>query len=208
MNFKLLLLLQLFSLLLANSKLSYHTIADSLPNNMPIVKTFLWGKDGALRNTIFDPNSRIKELEIRREMLQLHQKIALFTLGCMIYQYNSGISMKGRSYSDFTEQERQKHMKLGYVTFGSYMSAASLSIFSPPGMKYTKKTKLSSMKIHRYLATIHFTGMMLQPYIGYQASIAGLENRVSDRKDLLKYHDVIGSITTFSYILSFLTTLF
>ena len=64
------------------------------------------------------------------------------------------------------------------------------------------------MKIHRYLATIHFTGMMLQPYIGYQASVAGLENRVSDRKDLLRYHDGIGSITTFSYILSFITTLF
>ena len=75
-------------------------------------------------------------------------------------------------------------------------------------MKYTKKTRLSNIKIHRYLAAIHFTGMMLQPYLGYQASIAGLKNRTVDRHNLLKCHDVIGGITTFSYILSFLATLF
>ena len=192
----------------SNSSLPTYTISDSLPENMPIIKSFLWGDHGALRNTIFDPHNRLKELEIRRNMLQLHQKIALFTLGCMTYQYQLGNSMSGNSYSNYSEVERKKHMSLGYLTFGSYMTAASLSILSPPGMKYTKKNKLSNMKIHRYLAVIHFTGMMIQPYLGYQSSVAGLEGRSSDRKILLDYHHTIGSITTISYFLSFLTTIF
>ena len=193
---------------LSNSFLPTYTISDSLPENMPIIKSFLWGDNGVLRNTVLDPNNRLKELEIRQNMLQLHQKIALFTLGCMTYQYQLGNSMSGNSYSNYSEVERKKHMYLGYLTFGSYMTAASFSILSPPGMKYTKKNKLSNMKIHRYLAVVHFTGMMIQPYLGYQASIAGREFRSADRKILLNYHQTIGSITTISYILSFLTTIF
>ena len=208
MNYRIFLFIHIISLLLAKSSFPTYTIADSLPENMPIIKSFLWGKDGSLRNTLFDPNSRIKELKIRHQMLQLHQKVALFTLGCMLYQYKLGKSMEGNSYTDFSEEERQKHRDLGYLTFGSYISSASLSIFCPPGMKYPKKNKLTNMNIHRYLAIIHFTGMVLQPYIGFQASVAGLEGRALDRQNLLDYHNTIGSITTISYILSFFTTLF
>ena len=193
---------------LSNSSLPTYTISDSLPKNMPIIKSLLWGEKGTLRNTFIDPKSRLKELEIRHNMLQLHQKIALFTLGSMVYQYQLGHSMSKNSYSSYTEIERKKHMNLGYLTFGCYMTAASLSILSPPGMKYTKKNKLSNMKLHRYLAIVHFTGMIIQPYLGYQSSIAGLEGRAADRNRLLENHATIGSITTFSYILSFLTTLF
>ena len=78
-----------------SSELLIHekTIADSLPKNMPTIKKVFWGENGMLRNSFFDPKSRMKELKIRRNMLQLHQRLALLTLGLMIYQYDVGKRM-------------------------------------------------------------------------------------------------------------------
>ena len=114
--------------------------------------------------------------------------------------------------SDGYNKYKDLHMKLGYTTFGTYMTAASLSIFSPPGMKYTKK--FSSNKLHRYLAIIHFAGMAVQPWLGYKTSLAGIDcqNGVSgacnDRQNLLDLHKTVGTITVSTYTLAFLTTLF
>ena len=69
------------------------TIVDSLPDNMPFLKSIIWGEDGIARDTFIDPKSRIKELKIRRNMLQLHQRLALVTLGLMTYQYHIGNRM-------------------------------------------------------------------------------------------------------------------
>ena len=194
-----------------NIDFSQRTIADSLPKNMPLIKKVFWGEDGLFRNTFVDPKSRMRELKIRRNMLQLHQKLALFTLGCMAYQYNIGNRMldNPNEYGEFKEL----HMNLGYTTFGTYMGTASLSIFSPPGMKYTNK-KFSSNRLHRYLALIHFTGMALQPWLGYQTSVAGIEatngieGRAEDYNQLMDIHQVVGGITFTTYFLAFLTTLF
>ena len=184
------------------------TIADSLPKNMPLIKKVFWGERGLFRETLIDPKSRMKELKIRRNMLQLHQRFALFTLGAMMYQYNIGNKLIN---NDGTPSELKKykdlHMNLGYFTFGTYSITASLSIFSPPGMKYTNK-KLSSNRLHRYLALVHFTGMMIQPWLGYYSSVAGLEGRPEDREDLLELHETIGGITLSTYFIAFLTTLF
>ena len=126
------------------------TIADSLPQNMPVIKKIFWGEKGLLRDSFVDPNSRMKELEIRRDMLQLHQRFALITLGALIYQTSIGFKMtEDGEYKKY----KDTHMKLGYISFGTYMTAASLSIFAPPGMKYSKK-RFSSNKLHRYLALI------------------------------------------------------
>ncbi len=182
---------------------------DSLPKNMPFIKNVLWGNNGIIRNSFINPDSRIKELRIRRNMLQLHQRFALFTLGAMLYQSNIGYKMTEEA--DGYLKYKDLHMNLGYFTFSTYMTAASLSIFSPPGMKYTKK--ISSIKLHRYLALIHFAGMAMQPSLGYYTSVAGIEcqngipGRCKDREDLLELHKTVGTITVSSYILAFLTTL-
>ena len=111
------------------------TIADSLPDNIPFLKSVIWGENGLVRDTFIDPKSRMKELRIRRNMLQWHQRFALLTLGAMAYQTNIGYKMvdTNEGYSKY----KDLHMKLGYTTFGTYMTAASMSIFAPPGMKYT-----------------------------------------------------------------------
>jgi len=181
------------------------TIADSLPDNMPFLKSIIWGENGFARDTFVDPKSRMKELKIRRNMLQLHQRLALVTLGLMTYQYHIGNRMVNNP-SEYGEL-KDLHMKLGYTTFGTYMGTAGLSIFAPPGMKYSNK-KFSSNKLHRYLAVIHFTGMAMQPWLGYKTAVAGLEGRAEDRENLLNMHEVVGGVTLSTYFLAFLTTLF
>ena len=205
-------LFSLFAILFSkNLSLKEITIADSLPKNMPVVKKIFWGEEGLFRGGFIDPKSRIKELEIRRNMLQLHQRLALVTLGLMSYQYSIGNRMVN-SPNEYGEL-KDLHMKLGYTSFGTYMTAASLSIFAPPGMKYSKK-RFSSNKIHRYLAMIHFTGMAIQPWLGYKTSVAGIEaangieGKAEEYNNLLDLHQAVGNITLSSYFLAFLTTLF
>tara|TARA_Y100001970_G_C14227725_1_gene856677 strand:+ start:1890 stop:2528 length:639 start_codon:yes stop_codon:yes gene_type:complete len=211
MKIKIIFLISLSSLIFSNDFIiKERSIADSLPTNMPIVKKVFWGEKGLLRDSFVDPKSRIKELEIRRNMLQLHQRFALITLGALMYQTSIGFKM-----TEDGEYQKYKdtHMKLGYISFGTYMTAASLSIFAPPGMKYSKK-KFSSNKLHRYLAIIHFTGMAMQPWLGYKTSVANINcaNRVAgaceESDNLTNLHKNVGTITVSSYFLAFLTTLF
>lgn len=197
----LLLILLTCSFLFSNQIETKPSIIDSLPKNMPLIKKIFWGEKGILRDSFVDPKSRIKELKIRRNMLQLHQKVALLTLGEMLYQYHIGNRMA--EHNEY--QYKDRHKMLGYITFSTYMTAASMSILAPPGMKYSKK-KYSTNKLHRYLALIHFSGMMAQPILGYRtanASELGL-----DYDKMLTAHNTVGTITMTSYFLAFLVTLF
>ena len=106
--------------------------------------------------------------------------------------------------SEYKEKLQPIHMKLGYTTFGTYMTSASLSIFSPPASKYNDR--LSSNKIHKYLAIIHFAGMCIQPWLGYNTYKSGV---LGDGKydDYMNLHRKVGGITMTCYALAFLTTL-
>ena len=166
---------------------------------MPLLKKILWGNKGLIRLSPLNPKSRIKEFKIRRNMLQLHQKLGLATLSAMIYQTYIGHQMyDGNNF----EKLQPIHKKLGYSVFGLYMTTASLSIFSPPAYKYSKK--VSSIDIHRILAIIHFAGMLAQPWLGMQMANSDCECDYQYYRDM---HYKIGQITMVSFSLSFLTTL-
>ena len=77
-----------------------------------------------------------------------------------------------------------------------------LSIFSPPALKYDKK--LSSMKLHRYLAVIHFTAMSVQPWLGYKLANCSGNDECGDYLDM---HRKTGGVLFTSYFLAFLLTL-
>ena len=171
------------------------TLSDSIPNNMPLIKNILWSDDGLLRRLDLAPKSRFKELELRRDMLQLHQKTALVNLGLMSYQYYLGHEMD----KDYENRSRL-HKSLGYASFGLYMTSAGLSVFSPPALKYDKG--VSSINIHRFLSVIHFSGMIMQPFLGYQISNS---NCHSDY--YYELHKDVGNVVFVSYLLSFLVTL-
>ena len=171
------------------------TLSDSIPNNMPLIKNIFWSDEGLLRRLDLAPKSRFKELELRRDMLQLHQKTALVNLGLMSYQYYLGHEMD----KDYDNRSRL-HKSLGYASFGLYMTSAGLSVFSPPALKYDKG--VSSINIHRFLSVIHFSGMIMQPFLGYQISNS---NCHSDY--YYELHKDVGNVIFVSYLLSFLVTL-
>ena len=171
------------------------TLSDSIPNNMPLIKNIFWSDEGLLRRLDLAPKSRFKELELRRDMLQLHQKTALVNLGLMSYQYYLGHEMD-KEY----ENRSRLHKSLGYASFGLYMTSAGLSVFSPPALKYDKG--VSSINIHRFLSVIHFSGMIMQPFLGYQISNS---NCHSDY--YYELHKDVGNVVFVSYLLSFLVTL-
>ena len=107
-----------------------------LPENMPYVKSLIWGEEGAFRKLNIGPETRIEELQLRRKMLQAHQWLGIITLAGLAYQYDVGKKLYDGNDSDYWESHYDKHKAMGYFTYMTYMSTASMSFFSPPARKY------------------------------------------------------------------------
>ena len=150
------------------------------------------------------PQTRIEEMKLRHKMLKTHQQLGLLTLGMMAYQsYIGGKMVNNENLTEYSS----RHRMLGYSTFATYMTTASLSIGAPPSYRYSKD--ISSIKIHRYLSYIHFSGMLFMPYLGY-LSAGNLDDNKNGKNYSIKAkktHQLIGNITFISFSLAFLTTL-
>ena len=138
-----------------------------LPENMPYVKSLIWGKEGAFRKLNIGPESRIEELKLRRKMLQAHQWLGIITLAGLAYQYDVGKKLYDGDDSDYWDSHYDKHKAMGYFTYITYMSTSSLSIFSPPARKYDNN--INSIRFHRRMAALHFTAMVAQPFLAKKA---------------------------------------
>ena len=130
-----------------------------LPNRMIFTQRALWGNDGLLRKVgIFPLNveQREKELKLRRSMLKIHQVIGYLTLAGMVTQGFLG----GKLYNNWERGLYNTHKTVGNLTSISYFTGAGLSLFAPPPL-INKKTKgLSSIKAHKYLASVHFSAIL------------------------------------------------
>ncbi|WP_397546749.1 hypothetical protein ABUL39_12970 [Rhodothermus marinus] len=185
----------------APSALAAPDPSDSLPDGMPLNTRLLWGRKGLLRLLGLAPATRKRELEIRRTMLQWHQRLALVTFAALTTQVILGevlASNRARYYQDL----QPVHRTLGYATFGLYLTTASLSLGAPPARRYTPG--FSSIKLHRWLALIHFTGMMLQPWLGRHLRLAPTPDSYERR---LRTHRWVGRITLGAYTAAFLAIL-
>ena len=138
-----------------------------LPENMPYVKSLIWGKEGAFRKLNIGPETRIEELRLRRKMLQAHQWLGIITLAGLAYQYDVGKKLYDGNDSDYWESHYDKHKAMGYFSYMTYMSTSSMSFFAPPARKYDNN--MNSIKFHRRMAAIHFTAMMAQPFLAKKA---------------------------------------
>ena len=138
-----------------------------LPENMPFVKSLIWGQEGAFRKLNIGPETRIEELKLRRKMLQAHQWLGIITLAGLAYQYDVGKKLYDGDDSDYWNSHYDKHKAMGYFTYMTYMSTASLSFFSPPARKYDNN--MNSIRFHRRMAALHFTTMMAQPFLAKKA---------------------------------------
>jgi hypothetical protein len=163
--------------------------------NTPIHTRILWGEKGLFRKINIAPKNRSSELKLRVKMLQLHQKIALGTLVAFSYQSYLGNQLVNGDYSNI-----ETHKSLSKPVWLMYMSSAGLSYFAPPAMKYSKR--YDSMRLHRMLSWVHFSGMAVIPYLGYRIASS------DDYDNAVKVHQTVAISTLgtmlFSAILSFL----
>ena len=129
-----------------------------LPQKMIFTQSLLWGKSGLFRKTGISKLSakqREKELKVRNIMLKSHQILGYLTLGGMVAQ---GI-MGGKLYNGEYELY-ETHKKLGRWVTASYFTGAGLSLFAPPPLIRNRVKGLNSIKAHKFLAYVHFSGMI------------------------------------------------
>ena len=163
-----------------------------MPENMPVHTKIFWGENGLFRKLKIAPKSRSSELRLRVKMLQLHQKIALGTLGLFSYQSYLGNQMIKGDYSNHS-----RHSILSKYVWSMYMSSAAFSYFAPPAMKYNKS--YDSMRIHRMLSWVHFSGMAIIPYLGYKIHQT---DDLDGYNAAVKTHQIIALSTLGTMILS------
>ena len=129
-----------------------------LPQKMIFTQSLLWGKSGLFRKAGVSKLSikqREKELKVRNVMLKSHQILGYLTLGGMVAQ---GI-MGGKLYNGEYELY-ETHKKLGRWVTASYFTGAGLSLFAPPPLVRNRVKGLNSIKAHKLLAYVHFSGMI------------------------------------------------
>ena len=143
------------------NSLRQETVKDEslIPKRMIFTQRALWGNKGLLRKFgIFPLNveQREKELKLRRSMLKIHQIIGYLTLAGMVTQGFLG----GKLYNNWERGLYNTHKTVGNLTSISYFTGAGLSLFVPPPLINKKSKGLSSIKAHKYLASVHFSSML------------------------------------------------
>ena len=129
-----------------------------LPKKMIFTQSLLWGKNGLFRKTGISKLSveqREKELKVRNVMLKSHQIIGYLTLAGMVAQGIMGGKLYNGSYELY-----DTHKTLGRWVTASYFTGAGLSLFAPPPLVRKKVKGFNSIKAHKWLAYIHFSGMI------------------------------------------------
>ncbi len=102
-------------------------------------------------------------LDKRSHMLKMHQRLGLITTVPLVATVISGTFAGGRSTSS---TDRNLHMALGSVTAGLYFTSAYYAIFAP---KISGTPTRGPIRLHKTLAWIHGTGMILTPILGILA---------------------------------------
>jgi len=161
-----------------------------LPDRMVFTQRAFWGQKGLLRLTGLAPlntESRQKELKIRRTMLVSHQVMGFVTLAGMITQGILGANLYNAQGNDYT-RIRSAHQTVGTIINVTYATTALLSLTAPPPLVGKRERGLSSIKLHKYLAMLHITGMIATNILAKQ---------IRTNAELKPYHRA-AAYTTFA----------
>jgi hypothetical protein len=171
-----------------------------LPENLGFFERNLWSENGLFRTTgiaaPLTPESRKSELSLRRTMLVAHETSGFITLGLMLTTVYYGQKRIDGNYS-----LRATHIHLADATIATYSITALLSLLSPPPV--IRRDEVSTVSIHRALAWVHITGMILTPII---ASLA--QKRGASYDSVLRIHQVSAYITTTAFAASMVVMTF
>ena len=68
------------------------------------------------------------------------------------------------NYTTIGKETFITHKTVGNIVTASYFTGAGLSLFAPPPLVNRKVEGFNSIKAHKILATIHFSGMLATNY--------------------------------------------
>ncbi len=171
---------------------------DLLPALLSPGEKLMWGEHGLMRATGAFPlteESRLKELNLRRTMLTAHEIGGFLTLGAMVTTVVYGqLTLNGdRRFAD-------THTNWAAATIFSYFLTASMSLLCPPPM--VRRNNWNTVSIHKGLAFIHFTGMILTPLLADGIALDEGRSNTSQTKidrDKARVHQISGYITTAAF---------
>ncbi len=160
-----------------------------LPEKMLFTQRAMWGEKGLYRLVgiapkTLSPESRAKELKIRRTMFKIHQGIGLATAGAMLAQGIIGTKL----YNNYTDNLKDTHEKLATGINIGYATTALMAFTAPPPM--VNRQKFDNIKLHKLLSIVHLSGM-----IGTNV----LAHKVADNVKLKPYHRAVAIGTFAAY---------
>ncbi|MCX6214095.1 hypothetical protein [Spirosoma sp.] len=186
--------------LLAGLSDSTEAKTELLPHKMIFTQRAFWGPKGLLRSMNVAPltsEGRAHELKVRRTMLVAHQIGGFVTLAGFIAQGLIGAKLynaKGQDYVD-TKKWHERSAAFINVTYGTTLL---LSLTAPPPVVGARKG-FTSIKLHKYLAIVHLTGMVATNV---------LAQMIDGNSSLKPYHRAAAYTTFGAYAASVLALTF
>jgi hypothetical protein len=165
-----------------------------LPHKMLFTQRAFWGPRGLLRVlkvAPLTPEGRSNELKVRRTMLITHQIGGFITLAGFVAQGLLGAKLynaKGQEYAD-TKKWHERSATFINVAYGTTLA---LSLTTPPPVIGARKG-FTSIKLHKYLAIVHLTGMIATNVL------AGM---IADNPEFKPYHRAAAYTTFGAYAAS------
>ncbi|HEY9900374.1 MAG TPA: hypothetical protein V6D00_14460 [Pantanalinema sp.] len=111
-----------------------------------------------------------RDAAVRGNQLQLHQGLALATLGSMALTAGLGLYTTSLSAPEQHELFQHVHMGLGGLTTGLYLGAATLALTAPQGYALEREG-WDAVTIHRSLAWLHAAALAGTVTLGILTSI-------------------------------------
>jgi len=171
-----------------------------LPANISWGEKLVWGEDGLVRNLGIEPplspEERMKEIELRRTMLTVHQIGGFTTLALMLTA-----DYFGQRVIDGDRQLGGDHQALITATIISYGVTGLLAVLSPPPL--IRRDEGGTIVIHKTLAWIHLIGMIITPILG-----STIRHRRVFNMDQAHFHQIAGYLTTAVFATSMLVIVF
>ena len=171
-----------------------------LPHKMIFTQRAFWGSKGLLRTMKIAPltsEGRIHELKIRRTMLIAHQIGGFVTLAGFVAQGFLGAKLYNAQGQDYVDTKRWHERSATFINI-SYGTTLVLSLTTPPPVVGARKG-FTSIKLHKYLAIVHLTGMVATNIL------AGM---IDEHYNLKPYHRAVAYTTFGAYAASIVALTF
>lgn len=171
-----------------------------LPSKMLFTQRAFWGPKGLLRAlniAPLTPESRSKELSVRRVMLVSHQIGGFVTLAGFVAQGLLGAKLYNAQGEPYVTTKRWHERTAAFINV-SYGTTLALSLFTPPPIIGSRRG-FSTIKLHKYLAIVHLAGMVATNVL------AGM---IQENYKLKPYHRAAAYTTFVTYAASIIALKF